>query len=234
MPAETHQLTVTAVIFDLDGTLIDSTPFYFELIDVIFARLDIPPVDRQALLEAMKDGGFEWDLVIPAGLKSRKAEVVKNARAIIDEIAPSMFRRQVKLIPGAAEALKDMAARGLRLAMATSTLREYMAIKLAPLKNAGVEHLLEAIITADDVRHQKPHAEPLIRCSNQLGLEAGCCAYVGDTRVDIRAGKAAGMQTVGVLTGFDGYEALKNERPTVIIDSIADLKATLALRSLWP
>ena len=54
MPAETHQLTVTAVIFDLDGTLIDSAPIYFELIDVIFARLDIPPVDRQVLLEAMK------------------------------------------------------------------------------------------------------------------------------------------------------------------------------------
>jgi HAD superfamily hydrolase (TIGR01509 family) len=177
----------------------------------------------------MKDGEFEWDLVIPAGLKYRKAEVVKSAHAILEEIAPSMFRRQVKLIPGAAETLMDMAAHGLRLALATSTLREYMAIKLEPLKKAGVEHLLEVIITADDVRHKKPHAEPLIRCSNQLGLEAGCCAYVGDTRVDIRAGKAAGMQTVGVLTGFDGYEALENEEPTVIIDSIADLRTTLAL-----
>jgi phosphoglycolate phosphatase-like HAD superfamily hydrolase len=57
---------------------------------------------------------------------------------------------------------------------------------------------------------------------------------VGDTRTDIRAGNAAGMQTVGVLTGFDGYDALKNENPNVIINSIADLNATLALRSLCP
>jgi len=54
---------------------------------------------------------------------------------------------------------------------------------------------------------------------------------VGDTRVDIRAGKAAGMKTVGVLTGFDDYDALEKEKPTVIINSIADLKATLALRT---
>ena len=65
LPIEKPLFTVDAVIFDLDGTLIDSVPIYFELIDVIFARLDIPPVDRQVLLEAMKDGGFEWDLVIP-------------------------------------------------------------------------------------------------------------------------------------------------------------------------
>jgi phosphoglycolate phosphatase len=231
LPLENCQLTVDAVIFDLDGTLIDSAPIYYELIEVIFERLSIPPVDREVLLEAMKDGEFEWDLVLPDGMKARKEKVIKNARSIIDDIAPSMFRKQVKLIPGTAEVLKEIAAEGLRLALATSTLRDYMAVKLAPLKEAGIENLLEIIITADDVRNKKPHAEPLLKCSRMLGLDPGQCAYVGDTRVDIRAGKAAGMQTVGVLTGFDGYEALKNEKPTVIIDSVVDLKAALALRT---
>lgn len=55
--------------------------------------------------------------------------------------------------------------------------------------------------------------------------------YVGDTRVDIRAGNAAGMKTVGVLTGFDDYDALKNELPDAIIDSIAQLCETLVIRS---
>jgi phosphoglycolate phosphatase-like HAD superfamily hydrolase len=53
------------------------------------------------------------------------------------------------------------------------------------------------------------------------------CVYVGDTRVDIRAGNAAGMKTVGVLTGFDGYEALENENPDAILDSIAQIGETL-------
>jgi phosphoglycolate phosphatase len=228
LPIAKHSLTVDAVIFDLDGTLIDSAPIYYELIDVIFKRLGIPPVGRQVLLEAMQDGEFEWDFVLPDGMKPCKEEVIKNARKIIDDIAPSMFRQQVKLIPGTAQVLKEIAAEGLRLALATSTLREYMAVKLAPLRKAGIENLLEVIITADDVRNKKPHAEPLLKCSRMLGLDSGQCAYVGDTRVDIRAGKAAGMQTVGVLTGFDGYEALKNEKPNIIINSIADL-----FNSLW-
>ena len=234
MSIENPQLTVDAVIFDLDGTLIDSAPIYYELIDVIFERLGIPPVPRQVLLEAMKDGEFEWNLVLPDRMKPSIEEVIKDARTIIDDIAPEMFRKQVKLIPGTVEALKQISAGGMRLALATSTLREYMAIKLAPLREAEVEDLLEVIVTADDVKNKKPHAEPLIKCCRKLGLGPGQCAYVGDTRTDIRAGNAAGMQTIGVLTGFDGYDALKNESPNVIINSIADLKATLALRSLCP
>jgi phosphoglycolate phosphatase len=53
--------------------------------------------------------------------------------------------------------------------------------------------------------------------------------YVGDTRVDIRAGRAAGMGTVGVLTGFDDCQSLKNESPDAIIDSIAQLNETIGI-----
>jgi len=224
LPLENRILIVEAVIFDLDGTLIDSAPVYYELIDVIFERLGIPPVPKSILLEAMKNGEFEWDLVLPDELKNKKYQLVEKARQIIDEIAPPMFHDQIKLIPGTANTLKKIAAKGLRLALVTSSIREYMAIKLAPLAKAGVADLFEVVITADDVQNKKPHAEPLVMCSDKLGLAPGKCVYVGDTRVDIKAGKAAGMQTVAVLSGFDDYDALKRETPNVIINSIAELK----------
>jgi len=207
------KLSVDAVIFDLDGTLIDSAPIYYAIIEVIFDRLGLPPVPQSTLLEAMKNGEFEWDLVLPDAMMDRKEQLVEKAREIIDEIAPSMFNNQIKLISGTADALKQLAAQGLKLALVTSSLREYMAVKLAPLAQAGVEALFEIIITADDVQNKKPHAEPLVMCSDKLGLAPGNCVYVGDTRVDIKAGKAAGMQTVAVLTGFDDYEALEREKP---------------------
>ena len=229
MPFENQKLTVDAVMFDLDGTLIDSVPIYYEIIDIVFAELEVPVVSRETLLEAMDDGDFNWDFVLPDHMKKRKSELSEKARVIIDEIAPAMFHNQVKLIPGTEVIFKEIAATGIKIGLVTSTPAQRMAVKMIPLSNAGLVHLLEVIVTADDVRHKKPSAEPLIQCSQKLGVPLKKCVYIGDTRVDIRAGKAAGMKTVGVLTGFDDYDALKKERPDAIIDSIAQLSETLMI-----
>lgn len=223
------KLKVKAVLFDLDGTLIDSAPIYYQIIDIVFERLGVPPVSRETLQEAMDDGDFDWDYVLPNPMKFRKEELTAEAREIIADIAPPMFRKQIKLIPGAADILKWIAARGMKIGLVTSTPTDYIAVKLVPLKKAGVDHLLEVVITADDVINKKPHAEPLIKGSKGLKVAAENCVYVGDTRVDIRAGNAAGMKTVGVLTGFDDFTALKRENPDTIIDSIAQLDETLII-----
>jgi HAD superfamily hydrolase (TIGR01509 family) len=230
LPFENHKLTVDAVMFDLDGTLIDSVPIYYEIIDIVFAELGVPMVSRKALLEAMDDGEFDWARVLPENMKSRKVELAEKARGIIDEISPAMFHNQVKLIPGTDVLFREIASMGGKIGLVTSTPAQRMAAKMIPFRDAGLEKQLEVIVTADDVRYKKPAAEPLVQCSEKLGVPAEKCVYVGDTRVDIRAGKAAGMGTVGVLTGFDGYDTLKNETPDAIIGSIAQLSETLVIR----
>ena len=92
MLIEKHSLTVEAGIFDLDGTLIDSAPIYYELIDVIFERLGIPPVPRQVLLEAMKDGEFEWGLVLPDRMKPCKKEYARPG-AGMPNLPKNFYRR---------------------------------------------------------------------------------------------------------------------------------------------
>ncbi len=227
---ENRKLTVDAVMFDLDGTLIDTVPIYYEIIDIVFAELGVPAVSRETLMEAMDDGDFNWGYVLPDHMKKRKNELSKKARRIIDEIAPTMFLNQAKLIPGTDVIFKEIAATGIKIGLVTSTPAERMAVKMIPLSNAGLVHLLEVIVTADDVRHKKPSAEPLIQCSQKLRVPLNKCVYVGDTRVDIRAGKAASTGTVGVLTGFDDYDALKDETPDAVINSIAQLCEALVIR----
>jgi 2-phosphoglycolate phosphatase len=227
LPLENRKFTVNAVLFDLDGTLIDSAPIYYQIIDIVFKRLGVPPASRETLQEAMDDGDFDWDFVLPDRMKNRKDELISEARVIIDDIAPAMFRKQIKLIPGAAEVCKKIAAQGKLIGLVTSTPRDYISVKLGPLRKAGIENLLQVIVTADDVANKKPHAEPLIKGSQKLGITVDKCVYVGDTRVDIRAGNAAGMKTVGVLTGFDDYGALKKENPDAILDSITQLDEVL-------
>ena len=230
MSSENSKLTVDAVMFDLDGTLIDSVPIYYKIIDIVFAKLGVPAVSREALMEAMDDGEFDWNCVLPEHMKSRKTELTGKARGIVDEIAPAMFHKQIKLIPGTEDLFKEIAITGIKLGLVTSTPAQMMAVKMIPLSKAGLEKQLRVIVTADDVRNKKPSAEPLIQCSQKLGVPLKKCVYVGDTRVDIRAGKAAGMKTVGVLSGFDDYDALKKETPDAIIDSIAQLSEILMIR----
>jgi HAD superfamily hydrolase (TIGR01509 family) len=177
----------------------------------------------------MADGDFDWDCVLPENMKRRRAELSEKARAVIDEIAPPMFHKTIQLIPGTDEIFREIAVSGMKIGLVTSSPAQQMPVKMIPLNNAGLEKQLEVIVTADDVRHKKPSAEPLVQCSEKLGVSLTKCVYVGDTRVDIRAGKAAGMKTVGVLTGFDNYDALKNEMPDAIISSIARLNETIAI-----
>ena len=228
MPLKHKKLKVKAIIFDLDGTLIDSIDIYFTIVEKALERLNLPPVSRASILAAAESENFNWDLVLPEQSRNRKTKMIDQAWEIINEIAPPLFEKNVKLIPGADGTLKRIASSGLKIGLVTSTRRSYLKIKMQPLTSAGVEELFEAIITSDDTQKRKPDSEPLLACARQLRVEADKCAYVGDTRTDMQAGQAAGMKTIGVLTGFDERQLLQKETPDAIIDSIGHLMEVIA------
>lgn len=228
MPLKQKKLKVKGIIFDLDGTLIDSIDIYFTIVEKVLERLNMPSVSRASILAAAESENFNWDLVLPEELTKRKTEIIDQAWEIVDEIAPPLFEKNVKLMPGADRILKRMASDGLKIGLVTSTRRSYLKIKMKPLKTAGVAELFEAIITSDDTRKRKPAADPLIACAQKLRLDPYKCAYVGDTHTDMQAGRAAGMKTIGVLTGFDPLELLQKETPDAIIESIGHLMEVIA------
>lgn len=227
--SQQQKVKVAAAIFDLDGTLIDSIDIYFRIVENALERLDLPPVSRSKILRAAESEDFKWQLVLPQEVLNRKENIIDEAWAIINEIAPQMFADDLDIIQGADGILKMMSANGLKMGLVTSTQKHYLETKMLPLKNAGVDKLFEVIITSDDVKQRKPAPDPLLACAQQLELKPANCVYVGDTTTDMQSGKAAGMRTVGVLTGFDDYESLKKERPDAIIDSIANLTEVLAI-----
>ncbi len=227
--SQQQKVKVAAAIFDLDGTLIDSIDIYFRIVENALERLDLPPVSRSKILRAAESEDFKWQLVLPQEVLNRKENIIDEAWAIINEIAPQMFADDLDIIQGADGILKMMSANGLKMGLVTSTQKHYLETKMLPLKNAGVDKLFEVIITSDDIKQRKPAPDPLLACAQQLELKPANCVYVGDTTTDMQSGKAAGMRTVGVLTGFDDYESLKKERPDAIIDSIANLTEVLAI-----
>ena len=221
------KLNVDAVLFDLDGTLLDSIGIYYDIVDIVFEKLNLPPVPKERFVEAAKDGEFEWDYVLPADMQDRKEELIKAATDLIYDIYPDMFAKKLKIVPGADSILEDINKNRMKIGIVTSTPEEGMSHKRQILKETGMDGLIEVLITADDVQHKKPAGEPLELCSQKLGIAPEKSVYVGDSRIDIKAGKAAGMKTIGVLTGFDNREALGREEPDAIIESVADLPTVI-------
>lgn len=222
-------MALEGLIFDLDGTLIDSVGIYYTMMETVFQRLHWPQVSREIMRKAIKDGGFDWDLVLPAGTGRAIEELIASAREVIREMYPRVFEDDVALVPGTEPLLKRLHERNVKLGLVTSTLGRFIEFKLIPLKKCGLRDLFRSVITLDDVKNRKPSGDPLVECARRLGETPGRCAYVGDATVDIVAGKAAGMKTIAVLTGVDDYEVLKAEGPDMILDSIAQLTERLGL-----
>ena len=223
------KIKVDAVIFDLDGTLIDSIDIYFRIVENALEQLGLPQVPRSKIVAAAESENFNWELVLPQGVVKRRENIIDEAWAVINEIAPQMFADGLDIIRGADDILKKISASGLKIGLVTSTQKQYLRTKMLPLKDAGVDGVFEVIITSDDVMKRKPAPDPLLTCARQLKLEPAQCVYVGDTATDMQSGNAAGMRRIGVLTGFDDFEALKKETPDAVIHSIAGLIDILAI-----
>ncbi len=223
MPKTFQKIVVNTVIFDLDGTLIDSIGPYFEGLAIAFKNLALPLPSRKAVSDAVNNGEFNWDRVLPNANKNQKNEYIITIRTVVEQF---MAQNDLKLIPGANKILREISAQGLKIGIVTSTLKKNIKNKIDPLKKANIDDLIEVIITIDDAQRKKPAADPLIECAKRLGVDADNCVYLGDSRIDIMAGRAAGMKTVGVLTGLDDYDSLMEEGPDMVINSLVDLHIT--------
>ena len=84
-------MNVDAVIFDLDGTILDSIGIYYQIIEIVFQHLDMPMPSEDKLREAAKTGDFEWDEVLPDRTRQEKDRLIKKAGAVVAEIYPKMF-----------------------------------------------------------------------------------------------------------------------------------------------
>ena len=216
-------MAVDAAIFDLDGTLIDSFEPYFMITEEILKRLKVPPVARNVLLQQMKDGMGGWRDLFPSESESRKKQLAQEAGTLYKKLAPSMFRENLKMIPGVAETLKQIAAKGIKIGLVTLTHLQYLDDKLYPLKNVGVADLIDVSICIEDTLRVKPAPDSLLKCAERMNVSPDTSVYIGDSDIDIQAGRAAGMKTIGVLTGMDTHKTLINEGPDMIVASVADL-----------
>lgn len=223
-PSFTETSHIRCVIFDLDGTLIDSVPAYFQLMEMILETIGLPPAPKSVVSEFMIGGGLKViENHIPQELAHRKAYFLDEFLKVAKRISRTVLKDRVRVFDGVHRLFARLSALDIPMGIVTSTERAYLDRKLKPLEKDGIKGYLNAVIGIEDAPRKKPFPDPLIVCSEQLGVDARDCVYVGDSHVDIRAANAAKMMSVAVLSGLDDHETLMAENPRLILQTVKEL-----------
>lgn len=205
------------LLFDLDGTLIDSIGLIVDSYHHTMAAHGLPP-----------QPDAYWLRGTGTPLRVQLAPFASEHRSLEDLIATyreynlANHDSRVRAFPGVTDAITRLHAIGCRLGLVTSKNRQG---SLRGLRVAGIAHAFELIVSADDVTHPKPHPEPVLRALDGLGAMPDECVYVGDSVHDLESGRAAGVATAAVVWGAVPRHALAPAHPDHWIETAADLLA---------
>ena len=217
-----RKLRVKALLLDLDGTLVDSTEALKEAGRAGFTALGYANYneDKIAFEVARR---LEQDLPIDdlfAKLHVGKEVEERFLPAYLNAYYSAAISRS-KLFPNIKETLQTLFHHfPLALITLRYVVREQVQDELGHL---GIKKFFRTVVTALDVEKPKPFPDALHMAAKKLHTTIGECAIVGDSVVDIQAGKAAGAKTIGVLTGLFSRQDLEKHKPDLIVEDVNSL-----------
>ena len=190
---------VAAVLFDLDGTLIDSAPDLAATANAMRASRGLAPLPYERL-RPMVGSGARGMVGAGFGLKPDDAGYFELRDEFLSRYEARMTR-ETRIFPEIPPLLAALAAAGVPWGIVTNKATRFAAPLVAAL---GLAEASGTLVCGDTTPHSKPHPEPLLEAARRLGVAATECAYVGDDRRDVEAGRAAGMRTVVAAWGYLG------------------------------
>ena len=191
-----------AVLFDLDGTLIDSAPDLGAAADKMRIDRGMPSLDY-VLYRPMAGSGARGMLQVAFGITEAHADYEAYKNEFLDNYQQAMTVKTT-VFDGVNDMLSSLQQQGILWGVVTNKHQRFtipLSQQMALFKTAG------AVVSGDTTPHAKPHPAPLLEGARLLGLPSQECWYVGDDERDIVAGKAAGMVTVAANYGYLGEEA---------------------------
>lgn len=205
-----------AVLFDIDGTLLDAWDFIFDSVKNSVAIHKLPDLTEENIKKAIGKPLAEFYEVLMPG---------------IDPVLLSQTHREfqeknfhlIKPFAKTKQTLKKLKDRGFLIAAVSNRIRKSV---LHSLKLAKISGFFDVIVSADDVNNPKPHQEHLLVALKKLKVKPDNSYMVGDTDQDILAGKNANIKTIGVTYGFLGKDIIKHN-PDYLIDDIEELVGIL-------
>ena len=215
---------IKGVIFDLDGTLIDSLYAYQMAFNHAATRCNLTTVDIKELSDFLNQF-MSLEQLLAMLYPSLMPEHIKEFISEMRHEFISLSKHHIPLKPHVREVLLTLKDRGMKIGVATGRMSKGDG-KWRELKNLEIDNLFDAVVTAGETK-PKPDPASLIKCVEELGLSLADCVFVGDSKADIIAGRSAGVKVIALSSGVASREELLQEMPEVIIDNLAQLTAEI-------
>ena len=198
-------LPIRTVLFDLDGTLIDSVRLILDSYHHTLATHGLPPRTDEEWL-----AGVGTPLTVQFAAWGGDPDTLEALIATYREYNLKHHDRMVTVYPGVLDAVRALKAEGVATGLVTSKNR---AGAVRGLTLARLEALMDVLVCADEVENPKPHPEPVEKALRLLHADPRTAVYVGDSIHDMHSGRAAGVRTVAVLWGPFGRAHLEGAQP---------------------
>jgi HAD superfamily hydrolase (TIGR01509 family) len=212
---------VRAVIFDMDGVIVDSEPYSMQaLVDTLRHYGVDPTADELRRSYGRRITDDFADYFGRAGVAVDLETAVARKRARYFELAAG----RLEPFPGVLSLFPRARAKGYRLALASSGDRDKVAFSMRAL---GLDGIFEIVVTGDDIAHSKPHPEIYLTAAGRLEVDPGHCLAIEDAPNGVQAAKRAGMRCIAVTNSVTREELAGAD---LVVASLADdLSALLPL-----
>ncbi len=201
-----------AVLFDIDGTLLDTNEFVYQAFEYALKTYSLRSVSRKDMRPLM---GKSLEYIYSQLDPSHVPDLFIGAHR-------SFQTKNFHLshpFPGTAHTLEKLQKAGIKLAAVTTRSN---LTSVGTLERAGIRNFFDAVISAEDVKNIKPDPEPLLKALQILNELPADAYMVGDSSVDIQAGKNANVKTVAVSYGFH-RDTISDSNPDYLVDAIEEI-----------
>ena len=212
------------MLFDLDGTLIDSRDDLADSVNLMLSELNLANLPSETIYNFIGEGVFNLvNRSISASLQ-RESEIdfSNHGVEIFRKIYAENCLIKTKLYEGVSETLDELG--DYQKAVITNKPHDF-SVKI--LDELGIAKYFAEVVCGDSFPERKPSPVPILRTMEKLGFSAEECLMIGDSRVDIEAGKNAKMKTCGCIFGFRGRDELEKAGADYLIEKFSDLTQIL-------
>ncbi len=207
-------MTVSCIMFDLDGVLINSVDAWFKSIrDVLKSFMFKPPSDKELHSLLGMEISDIIDRFVPNKIEKREEKVRTIFLSVQKRMETLVSSHYIKEHEGVKELLWNLKQDEKKIGLVTSANRIFAE---KALKHFNIERFFDAIVTKDDVKNKKPHPEPVLKAVELLGCKPENCFFVGDAETDIIAGKTASVTTVLYNSSGKNVAKMKTQPDNVI------------------